>query len=377
MNLWLNKILWTIAGLAALAGGNAFGADTWCIEDPANPPCGGAPGKCTFNKDYSYGGFVADTAIVAKTRWGKTRNKPFISQYAQVCDLAIITGQPRIMDKARVLGNARVFGNALVSGNARICESAKVSGNARVFGEAQVYGVSHVFGGAQVSGNSRIYGEAWVFANAWILENAQVYGTSHISGNTRVLGNAGIFGNVQFSEDDQIEGDTQVSIGPRVSRRSRVTFVLRNSLGQQISPSSIVSTPLSKEELEKLKKAREKLKETNLKLALQKIKEDHDTYLVSSPKREELKKDSRNSEIEIADLDKDLEACPLCLNTLQQQKNLVFTKCGHFICKPCFDSSKRLLKLCPMCRRNDFKETTLEIQYPSVTDQIPDALPPT
>ncbi len=55
----------------------------WCIQDPVNPPCNGAPGRCTIHSDGSLGGFVADTAIVGSVD---------IGLHASVCETAQVTG---------------------------------------------------------------------------------------------------------------------------------------------------------------------------------------------------------------------------------------------------------------------------------------------
>jgi carbonic anhydrase/acetyltransferase-like protein (isoleucine patch superfamily) len=197
---------------------NSWAGD-WCIEDPANPPCGGAPGKCTLNLGGIEGGFVARTARVEKTRWLR-RNVPFIAPYAQVCERATVTGHARILDHAVLSGNSRVFGNAEVSGtawvfeeasvtddarvggNSRLFERAKVGGNARIFDRARVYGDATVLGNSQISGDAEVFGNAVVngqhqgclsfrgFHGVSIYGDAQVGGTAVIGGSSFVTGNA-------------------------------------------------------------------------------------------------------------------------------------------------------------------------------------------
>jgi hypothetical protein len=87
----------------------SFAAGTWCIEDPLNPPCGGALGRCTKNLDRSLGGFVADTANVQSSRvLFERRNVPVIRRFAQICDYAQVSGNILIPNRALISGTTRI-----------------------------------------------------------------------------------------------------------------------------------------------------------------------------------------------------------------------------------------------------------------------------
>ncbi len=154
----------------------------WCIQDPKNPPCNGAPGRCTRNFDGSEGGFVAETAYVELVMvGGLSRNRPHIGLHVSICDAAMITGNAKVSGNARVHEEAQVYGAAWVFGN------SQVYGNARVFGDAQVYGA------AEVSGDARVYGdEAQVYGDARVFGDAQILGDARISEHTVIsTGNYG------------------------------------------------------------------------------------------------------------------------------------------------------------------------------------------
>jgi hypothetical protein len=295
-----------------------FGADDWCIEDPLNPPCGGAPGKCTVNKDYSWGGFVADTANVPKTRWGRARNKAFISRYAQICERASVLGE------ASVHGNARVYGNAHVSGR------AWVWGNAQIYGDAQVYG--RVFDDAQVSGNALVYGE--------------VHGSVRVSGNARIDGDVLVQGNAQVREYYAWR-----------TRNWHSAYVLTNIeyLPAFISPAEEVPViqPISTRTTENL---------NLLELARQKLAEDKSLYSASCPTRNEILNQIRKLQNSLDHLDESLEKCPLCLETLQKQENLIFTSCHHFLCEDCFNKLNESTS-CPQCRNDRYRIGSAKVKY--------------
>ncbi len=159
-----------LAGMSLMGCADLFAAaDTsWCIRDPANPPCDGAPGKCTKNLDGTQGGFVADTATVQQKRKGlmrKSYNLPYIGINVQICENAQIYDHARIYGNAEVTRNAYVSGNAHVYGNALVSGNAQISGNARVFENAHVSGNALVSGNAQISGNEIVHGVTQVYDN--------------------------------------------------------------------------------------------------------------------------------------------------------------------------------------------------------------------
>lgn len=126
----------------------AYAADDWCILEPQEPPCLGAPGRCIRNSNGSLGGFVADTAQFNSYFWNRppfNKRGAYLGQYAQLCEQAQISG------------------------------SALVYGHARISGKAHISGRSRVFGNARVSGNAWVTGSAWVYENGWVSGNARVF----------------------------------------------------------------------------------------------------------------------------------------------------------------------------------------------------------
>ncbi len=97
-----------------------------CIVDPDHPPCNGAVGHCTQNADGSLGGFVAKTAYVQTQSpfWGQfcgmSRNIPYLSPTAEVCDSARISGSARILDYAKIYGSIQISSNLIIDGNDEI-----------------------------------------------------------------------------------------------------------------------------------------------------------------------------------------------------------------------------------------------------------------
>lgn len=85
--------------------------------------CGGVLGANHINPDGGQGGFVANTAAVAKT--------VTIQAASQVCDKAKIEGYTKVLGSSKISGETIIEGNALVN-------SSKVSGSAHVFGSGQV-----------------------------------------------------------------------------------------------------------------------------------------------------------------------------------------------------------------------------------------------
>ncbi len=191
---------------------STYAADDWCIQDPENLPCNGAPGRCTINSNGDPGGFVAHTATVNQTGWIRSRNQPYIGLQASICDHAQVFENASIYRGAHVSGRAEVYGGAHVYGRAEVHGDARVYGSARVYGNAQVYGDAHVSEHAHVYGNARVYRDAQVFRNAQISGNAQifgnawVYGTASISGDAKVSGNVHVAGAAQITTGNIVAG---------------------------------------------------------------------------------------------------------------------------------------------------------------------------
>jgi len=110
------------------------------------------------------GGWVADTATVAKTAFVGPDAAVF--QFAQVHDFAVVTdtcwvlGSARISDHARIAGDAEVNGNAQVADDAQVTGSAFVTDDARVVGNSQVGGASKCLEQCTISGGAKVFGEA-------------------------------------------------------------------------------------------------------------------------------------------------------------------------------------------------------------------------
>ena len=142
---------------------------------------GSVPAHRHTNPDGSIGGWVADTATVAKTAY--------------------------VGENAEVSGSARVFDNARVSNNAKVYDRAWVFDNAEVFGGSQVYGNAWVFGNARIYGNAEVFGGSQVYDRAWVFGNARIYGNAQVSGNAWVSGHA------EASGDAQVLGVSRLSSG--------------------------------------------------------------------------------------------------------------------------------------------------------------------
>lgn len=99
------KICFILLGLAL--NSIAFGA-----------PCEGAPGKKHINPDKSQGGFVANSANVAKT--------VFLDTSSEVCEHAKVNGMVKIKS------GSWIGGNAIIEGNSEIISS-------RVFGSSKIH----------------------------------------------------------------------------------------------------------------------------------------------------------------------------------------------------------------------------------------------
>ena len=162
-----------------------YAADNWCIQDSTNPPCNGAPGRCTINFNGNKGGFVANSATIETVMVsGVTYIKPYIGLNATICDHVYITDQAHVTDHARATDHAWIAGDARVTGN------------------AWVYGDARIFGTAWITGDAWVYGDAEVYGNAWVYGNARIFGTAQVSGYARVYGDAQIFGNQMIGTGD-------------------------------------------------------------------------------------------------------------------------------------------------------------------------------
>ena len=113
---------------------------------------GPVPAHRHQNPDGNKGGWVAETANVAKTAK--------VDYYALIFGKAKVSGSSWVSGTARISGSAWLSCNAEVSGLARVFGNAKVSGYARVLGNAQVFGNAHVSGTTLVSGFEKIFNDA-------------------------------------------------------------------------------------------------------------------------------------------------------------------------------------------------------------------------
>ena len=64
-------------------------------------------------------------------------------------------------------------------------------------------------------------------------------------------------------------------------------------------------------------------------------------------------------------IDSDEEVCPICMNTLKENKNICITECSHKFCCQCIIKHSKKNNNCPLCR------TTLVIGYikPEFTEE--------
>ena len=120
-----------------------------------------AEGPVPAHKHPNGGGWVADSAYVAKT--ARVGPDAEVSGYARVLDDAqivrggVVSGYAVVADKATVTDSAVVRGHARVSGDALIMDGAFVEENATVCGDAEVCG-TRVKGHAVVCGKARAWG---------------------------------------------------------------------------------------------------------------------------------------------------------------------------------------------------------------------------
>ena len=169
LNRWSNMRVFRSFSLAIILLGfyqhSGHAQDNWCIQDPANPPCDGAQGRCTRNQDGSPGGFVANTATVEQVSYAYfwSRNRPFIGQYAQVCDHAGVYHDAQVRDSAKIFENAMVFDNAEVFGNAQVSGDARVAENASIYEDAQIYDDAIITGDVQIAGDTQVFGNCMAF----------------------------------------------------------------------------------------------------------------------------------------------------------------------------------------------------------------------
>ncbi len=370
----------------------------WCIDDFNHPPCNGAPGACTLNSDGSLGGFVANTATVQKTIISLLqKNRPFISQFAQICDQAEISGLSKILGTAKVTGNAKVYGHTQIADSAEISGQAKVYGrariweNAKIFGDAQVYGNASVYGhakiyeraqvfgysmirkNAQVAGSAQVYQQAQVYEDASVFEKATLFGESHVYGKSRVFGNAMIYERARVYDESFIYQNAKIYGQAHIHGQAHV-FGNLHILGQTHLS---LNTPLHDEQadlgLTPLWISHAFNEEINgLPLLFQGVTET----IVHNGNQIIIKTQNRLSERNAATIDALVEKideiqqneqeaeqdiCPIChtglTNVLSDSHKLVFTRCHHIFCKNCIER----LRKCPVCR-GDISDENLEIE---------------
>jgi carbonic anhydrase/acetyltransferase-like protein (isoleucine patch superfamily) len=183
-----------VGGMAPDTGGSGGGSSS--ASGKFNFGRGLVKAKRHTNPDGSVGGWVADTAEVAKT--------VHVGENAQVYDRAKVLGQARLLDKAEV------FEDAIVSDNAEISGHADIRGDARVWDQAKVSGYAYVHGDAKVSGHALVADNTTVHGNAVVSGNAVVGGDVTISGNAKVSGDAKVYGNAKVSGDAKVSGHAEV-----------------------------------------------------------------------------------------------------------------------------------------------------------------------
>lgn len=242
MNFCFKKKVYLSIFLFFLSVLKAQATETWCIKNLKNPPCGGAAGQCTINRNGVLGGFVANSAhVLTEIKNGKKYIIPHIGQFSQICDTATVLENAQILEKAVIFGSAQVSGNARVKGNARIGGNAQVSGHALVSehaliqGDATISGFSRILGSTVVSGSAqisdqaeilgmaKIEGHSKVASKARISGNAHIYDNSVISGNARVLGYAQVNGNSVISMNAIVKGQAIISGNSFIFGNARVS----------------------------------------------------------------------------------------------------------------------------------------------------------
>jgi carbonic anhydrase/acetyltransferase-like protein (isoleucine patch superfamily) len=352
--------------LILLSGVQTFAADDWCIQNRERLPCSGAAGKCTRNKDYSEGGFVADTAYVQQTRFWPKRNKAQIGKFAQVCDEARVYkgvsvlgnarvfGRAQLFDHVNVFGNAEVGGDSVIHGNVKIFDNASVTGSAHISGHAFIFGNARVFGSAQISDSVHIFGSAWVYGTAVVTGQHLIYQNVRVNGNTDPFQRRTLFSRAELVNGQQVE------------------FSRANSYADLMTLNPSLDETDSEPESELLKRK---------EIALKKLESDKMKYDAHLLIRSELNPEVAPSEFRVSadrvlpegqlvqsfDPEEDLECCPVCLDTLKNTKNLVFTRCKHFICKSCYEQFQGFAtadQSCPVCRNPNYSRGALEIRYP-------------
>ena len=181
---------------------SAYSHEYWCIQDLRNPPCNGKRGRCTRNSDGSKGGFVAYSAHVEKT-WNSfyRKNKPYIGQFAQICDRARVHDYSRVEDYGSVSENAQIFEQS------KVYDQGEVSGNARLYGKSQVYGQARVYENAVLYENSKVYGNARVSGKAELHEEAQVFHEAWVQGTAQLRNDSRAFLSAVVSQGTYHTGD--------------------------------------------------------------------------------------------------------------------------------------------------------------------------
>jgi carbonic anhydrase/acetyltransferase-like protein (isoleucine patch superfamily) len=119
----------------------------WCLRQKI--PCGFSSkfvamkkGTCTYNKDGSYGGYVANSAFISQVRdkdeFFKIINEGHLDINAEVCDQARVTGSYTIKGPVKILHQARVSGDVYLEGKITIQNQAQVTDHAIIRGPVTV-----------------------------------------------------------------------------------------------------------------------------------------------------------------------------------------------------------------------------------------------
>ncbi|MEO5970512.1 MAG: RING finger protein [Bdellovibrionia bacterium] len=69
---------------------------------------------------------------------------------------------------------------------------------------------------------------------------------------------------------------------------------------------------------------------------------------------------------DLKDLSEQRQECPICLEKLQDVRNIIVSKCGHLFCVDCFDSATSDPThdtICPLCRKEDWFKKIIALKY--------------
>jgi len=129
-------------------------------------------GPVLAHKHCNGGGWVADTATVAKT--------------AFVGPNAVVFGCAKVLNHATITHNAKVFDYAKVCNYARICGNAEISDYTEISGSACIGGYSKVFNSAKIFDNVKSTVAAKIGGHVQIYGNAEILGNNLITGNLKI-----------------------------------------------------------------------------------------------------------------------------------------------------------------------------------------------